>query len=187
MKTAVLTLLFCCLLTLPAAAQTGGQAAPAGNLSNWLRSAYTNTRNNLMKSAESFPDELYDIRPGPQKEVRTYGQIIGHVANFNYRWCSQAKGEKNPVEGNDLEKISTKAGLVKALRDAFSYCDAVYAGMTDASGVEIIQITQESGRQAQVPRMGLLIQNHAHNNEHYGNLVTYMRIKSIVPPSSQPR
>ena len=187
MRTVFPALLFLCLLTPPIGAQTGQQAAPGGNVSNWLRNAYTNTRNNLLKSAESFPDELYDMRPGPQKEVRTYGQIIGHVANFNYRWCSQAKGEKNPVEGNDLEKISTKAGLVKALHDAFSYCDAVYASMTDASGAEIIQVTQESGRQAQVPRMGLLIQNHAHNNEHYGNLVTYMRIKSIVPPSSQPR
>ncbi|MGD0965503.1 MAG: DinB family protein [Candidatus Acidiferrales bacterium] len=187
MKTLILAVLSACLLTIPAAAQTSEQAAPKDELSRWLLHAYTNTRNNLIKSAESFPDELYGMRPGPQKEVRNYGQIVGHVANFNYRWCSQAKGEKNPHEGNDLEKITTKAELVKALQDAFSYCDPVYAGMTDASGLEVIPITQENGRPAQVPRMSLLIQNHAHNNEHYGNLVTYMRIKGIVPPSSQRR
>lgn len=187
MKRVCLALLSCCLLAIPAVAQTSEQSAGKGELSSWLRNAYTNTRNNLMKSAESFPENLYDMQPGQQKEVRNYGQIIGHVANFNYRWCSQVKGEKNPNEGNDLEKIGTKAGLVKALHDAFSYCDPVYAGMTDAAAIEIITITQENGKQSQVPRMSLLIQNHAHNNEHYGNLVTYMRIKGIVPPSSQRR
>jgi uncharacterized damage-inducible protein DinB len=179
--------MWCSLLALPAAAQTGEPGAARKDLSSWLRNAYTNTRNNLLKSAEAFPEDQYNMRPGPQQEVRTYGQIIGHVANFNYRWCAQAKGEKNPNEGNDLEKVSTKAGLVKALQDAFNYCDPVYAGMTDSAATEIIQITQESGKQAEVPRMGLLIQNHAHNNEHYGNLVTYMRIKGVVPPSSQRR
>ena len=187
MKTIVLAATYCCLLAFTAMAPASAQTSPDNELSKWLHNAYTNTRNNLMRSAESFPEDLYEMRPGPQKEVRTYGQIIGHVANFNYRWCSQAKGEKNPNEGNDLEKISTKAGLVKALHNAFSYCDPVYAGMTDASAAEIIQITQENGKQARVPRMSLLIQNHAHNDEHYGNLVTYMRIKGIVPPSSQRR
>jgi uncharacterized damage-inducible protein DinB len=144
-------------------------------------------RNNILKSAEKVPEDLYSLRPGSQTEVRTFGRIIGHLANFNYLWCSQAKGEKNPGQGTDFEKVATKAGLVKALNDAFSYCDGVYAGLTDSSATEIIQITQENGREAHVPRMSLLIQNYGHNNEHYGNLVTYMRIKSIVPPSSEPR
>ena len=133
MKRVCLALLCCCLLGIPASAQTSVQNTGKDELSRWLKNAYTNTRNNLMKSAESFPEKLYDMQPGPQKEVRNYGQIIGHVANFNYLWCSQVKGEKNPNEGNDLEKIGTKAGLVKALNDAFSYCDPVYAGMTDAA------------------------------------------------------
>jgi hypothetical protein len=76
---------------------------------------------------------------------------------------------------------------LKALNDAFTYCDSAYAALTDASGAEVIDITQESGRQARVPRMGLLMLNYGHNNEIYGNLVTYLRIKSIVPPSSEPR
>jgi uncharacterized damage-inducible protein DinB len=119
--------------------------------------------------------------------VRTYGQIIGHLANFNYLWCSQAKQEKNPAQSKDFEKLETRAELTQALKDSFHYCDSAYASLTDASGLEMIQITQENGKEARVPRMSLLILNNAHNNEHYGNLVTYMRIKSIVPPSSQPR
>ncbi len=187
MRIILRAMLGCCLLALPSVAQTIEQPAHKMELAAWLRGAYTNTRSNLIKSAENFPEDLYGMRPGPQKEVRTYGQIIGHLANFNYLWCSQAKGEKNPDEGNDFEKVSSKAGLVKALRDAFSYCDSVYAGMNDTSGLETIQITQENGRVARLPRMSLLILNHTHNNEHYGNLVTYMRIKGIVPPSSQRR
>jgi uncharacterized damage-inducible protein DinB len=174
------------LLAIPAAAQTE-QQPPANPLSTWLRNAYTNNHNIIMRSAEKMPEENYGMRPGPQEEVRTFGQQVGHIANYNYLWCSQAKGEKNPNAGNNLEKLTTKAELVKALNDAFAYCDSVYAFLTDTSGMEMIDITQESGRQTRNLRMALLILNYGHNNEIYGNLVTYLRIKSIVPASSEPR
>ena len=105
----------------------------------------------------------------------------------NFLWCSQAKGEKNPNAGNNLEKLNTKAEFLKALNDAFAYCEGVYASLTDASGLEMVDITQESGRQTRNLRMALLILNFAHNNEIYGNMVTYMRMKDIVPASSEPR
>jgi len=119
--------------------------------------------------------------------VRTFGQIIGHLANFNYLWCSQAKGVKNPNEGRDLEKLASKAESTKALDDAFAYCDGVYRSLTDASAQQVVEITQENGSKARLNRVSLLVLNYGHNNEHYGNLVTYMRIKSIVPASSEPR
>lgn len=175
-----------CLLTIPAAAQTE-QQAPANPLSTWLRNAYTGNRNNIVRTAEKMPEEDYGLRPGPQQEVRTFGQQVGHVANFNYLWCSQAKGEKNPNAGNNLEKLTTKAEFIKALNDAFAYCDGVYAALTDASGTEMIDITQESGRQTRNLRMALLILNYGHNNEIYGSMVSYLRMKSIVPPASEPK
>jgi uncharacterized damage-inducible protein DinB len=187
MRKAIRVLLFVCSFAIPSMAQAPPRAASQDPLSTWLRNAYMGNRNNILKSAEKVPEDLYGLRPGSQTEVRTFGRIIGHIANFNYLWCSQAKSEKNPGQGTDFEKVTTKAGLVKALNDAFSYCDGVYAGLTDSSATQIIQITQENGRETHVPRMSLLIQNYGHNNEHYGNLVTYMRIKSIVPPSSEPR
>ncbi|HVB56004.1 MAG TPA: DinB family protein [Candidatus Acidoferrales bacterium] len=186
MKKIILALLLGCLLTLPALAQTG-QGSSNGALATWLNNAYRTNRTNILKSAENAPEDIFGMRPGPQMEVRTYGQIVGHLANFNYLWCSQAKGEKNPNAGNNFEKVTTKDGLVKAIQGAFNYCDGVYDALTDASGMQMVEITQENGRKAEVPRMSLLILNYGHNNEHYGNLVTYMRIKSIVPPSSQPR
>src|SRR5437016_6569260 len=177
------------LLATPAAAQTGGQsgATPANPLATWLRNAYMGNRNVIVRSAEKMPEENYGMRPGTQQEVRTFGQQVGHVANYNFLWCSQAKGEKNPNAGNNLEKVSTKAEFLKALNDAFAYCDGVYSALTDASGTEMIEITQESGRQTRNLRMALLILNFAHNNEIYGNMVIYMRMKDIVPTSSEPR
>ena len=173
-------------LAVPAAAQQGQQPPPT--VAAYVRNAYTGNKNNIQRSAEKMPEEFFGLRPGPQEEVRTFGQHLAHVANFNFLWCSQAKGEKNPNAGNNLEKtLTAKADIIKALNDSFAYCDPAYAALTDASGMEVVDITQESGRQVRQPRMALLIMNLAHNNELYGNLVTTMRMKSIVPPSSEPR
>jgi hypothetical protein len=101
-------------------------------------------------------------------------------------WCSQAKGEKNPNPGN-LDKLTSKAEILKVLNDAFAYCDSAYSGLTDASGAEVIPITQENGRQTRNLRLGLLILNYGHNNEIYGSMVAYLRMKDIVPPASEPR
>ena len=162
--------------------------APAAKdpMATWLRNAYRNNRNYIARTAEKVPEEMLAVRPGAQTEVRTFGQILGHIANFNFLWCSQAKGEANPNAGNDLEKATSKAVLVKGVNDSLTYCDGVYAALTDASGQETLTITQENGRQTQSLRMALLVLNYGHNNEHYGNLVTLMRMKNMVPPSSEP-
>jgi uncharacterized damage-inducible protein DinB len=188
MSKVLIAVLFGSLLATTAAAQTGGQgASPANPLSTWLRNAYMGNRNVIVRSAEKMPEENYGMRPGTQQEVRTFGQQVGHIANYNFMWCAQAKGEKNPNAGNNLEKLNTKAELLKAVNDAFAYCEGVYSSLTDASGLEMVDITQESGRQTRNLRMALLILNYGHNNEIYGNMVTYMRMKDIVPASSEPR
>jgi len=174
------------LLALPLAAQARPQAPPK-DLSSWLRNSYAMNRKFIARTAEKMPEEFYGIRPGAQLEVRTFGQLIGHLANFNYRWCSDAKGEKNPMEETDFEKLAAKADLVKALNSALAYCDSAYAMLTDANSMDVVQGTRDDGTKAPVLRISRFISNLAHNNEHYGNLVTYLRIKSIVPPSSEPR
>ena len=173
------------VLTVSAHAQTP-PPAQQNPMSTWLRNAYMGNRNNIVRTAEKMPEEFYDMRPGAQQEVRTFGQQVGHVANYNFLWCSQAKGEKNPNTQN-LEKLGAKADFLKAVKDAFAYCDGVYEALTDASGAEVIDITQESGRQTRNLRMGLLTLNYGHNNEIYGSMVVYMRMKNIVPPASEPR
>src|SRR6266478_8914783 len=173
------------LLGVPASAQAP-QPAQANPMSIWLRNAYTGNRNNIVRSAERMSEEFYAMRPGAQQEVRTFGQQVAHVATYNFLWCSQAKGEKNPSSGN-LDKLTSKAEILKVLNDAFTYCDSAYGALTDASGAEVVDITQENGRQTRNLRMGLLTLNYGHNNEIYGSMVVYLRMKNIVPPASEPR
>jgi uncharacterized damage-inducible protein DinB len=174
-------------LAMSIAVQTTNAQPRANPVSTWLKGAFTNNKNNILRTAEKMPEENYGMRPGAQQEVRTFGQQLGHVANYNFLWCSQAKGEPNPNAGNDLAKLTSKADLLKALNDAFTYCEGAYSALTDASGAEIVDITQESGRQTRNPRMALLILNFGHNNEIYGSMVSYLRMKNIVPPASEPR
>ena len=146
-------------------------------LTSWNKIAYTRVKGILVRSAEKMPEENYTFKP--VDTVRSYGQIVGHVADAQYLFCSLAMGEKGP--SLDIEHTKTsKADLVAALNTAFAYCDKAYASMTDASAVQTIKLF---GNDA--PRMSALIVNNMHNMEHYGNLVTYMRIKGIVPPSSE--
>src|ERR1700744_3405387 len=159
---------------------------PANPMSAWLRNAWMGNRNNIVRTAEKMPEENYGMRPGTQTDVRTFGQQVTHVATFNFLWCSQAKGEKNPSPGN-LDKLTAKADIGKVLNDAFTYCESAYNALTDAPGAQTIDITQENGRQTKSLRMGLLTLNYGHNNEIYGSMVAYLRMKDIVPPASEPR
>jgi uncharacterized damage-inducible protein DinB len=169
----------------PPASQQPAAPRPATPVSTYLKNYYMQSRNFLAKAAEKMPEENYGMRPGSQEEVRTFGQIIGHVANANMLFCSRAKGEKSPAT-TDFEKVTAKADLVKGLNDSFAYCDALYNTLTDASLMETVTLTGQNGQQVLVIRAQPLITNVAHNNEHYGNLVTYFRIKAMVPPSSEP-
>ena len=146
-------------------------------LSAWNKIAYARVKDILLKSAEKMPEENYSFKP--VDTVRSYGQIVGHVADAQYLFCSIALGETNPAPNNEHTKTS-KADLIAALTTAFAYCDKAYDGMTDATAVQTIKLF---GNDA--PRLSALTVNNMHNLEHYGNLVTYMRIKNIVPPSSE--
>ena len=151
--------------------------APDNPLSTFNKVAYRRVKDILLRSAEKMPEENYSFKP--VDTVRSYGQIVGHVADAQYLFCSIALGEKNP--GLKIEQTKTsKADLIAALKDAFAYCDKAYDGMTDASAIQMVKLF---GNDA--PRLGALTVNNMHNMEHYGNLVTYMRMKNIVPPSSE--
>ena len=121
-------------------------------------------------------NENYGFKPAPR--VRTFGQILGHVAEEQYFFCSSVKGEQKAA---DVEKAKTsKADLLATLRDSFAYCDAAYDGVTDATAIQMIKVGQ-----SQHTRLRMLWGNTVHDNSHYGNLVTYLRIKGLVPPSTE--
>jgi uncharacterized damage-inducible protein DinB len=154
-------------------------AQTADPLSAGNKGVYNIAKGNLIKAAEKMPEENYGFKPTP--EVRSFGQIVGHVADAQYMFCSTALGEKNPAPGIEKSK-TTKADLVQALNDAFAYCDKAYNGMTDAHAAEMVKMFGQERA-----KLTVLAFNAAHDFEHYGNLVTYMRMKGLVPPSSEGR
>jgi uncharacterized damage-inducible protein DinB len=173
-------------VTLPAAsAQTTDAGYPdelSPSLASSTKAMHAMIRRNLAEAAENMPANEYAFRPTPQ--VRTFGQIIGHVVDANFFFCSQVAGEKSPATA-DYEQITDKAALVKALNDSLVYCDRVYAATTDANFIQPVQIANVMGTgSTKTVRGAMLMYNITHNNEHYGNLAVYMRLKGHVPPST---
>jgi uncharacterized damage-inducible protein DinB len=139
--------------------------------------AYGQVKIWLTASAEKMPEQNYSFKP--TDAVRSFGQVVGHVADAQYLFCSIALGEKDP--GLKIEQTKTsKADLIAALKDAFAYCDKAYEGMTDASVTQTVKLFG-----GDMPKPIVLEVNNMHATEHYGNLVTYLRLKNIVPPSSE--
>ncbi len=131
----------------------------------------------VIAAAEKMPEENYSFKPTP--EVRSFGQLVGHLADSQYYFCAQATGDANP--GGGIEKSKTgKMELVAALKEAVAYCGKTYAAMTDAKGGEMVKLMNFD-----VARLAVLSANTAHDYEHYGNMATYMRLKGIVPPTSE--
>lgn len=169
----LLSAMLLCLLALPAFSQE----KPENPFSTVNKHSYERTKGILLRSAEKMPEENYSFKPA--ETVRTYGQIIGHLADAQYLFCSTASGEKNP--GLNIEKTKTsKADLIAALKEGFAYCDKVYDSMTDATSMQTVSFFGNN-----LPKFAVLNISVGHNMEHYGNLVTYMRIKGIVPPTSE--
>jgi uncharacterized damage-inducible protein DinB len=165
------------LLTLALFLAPAGLAAQQGPVVQSLAGLHQTPKNYIMATAEMLSDDIYAFQP--TDEVRTAGQILAHIAGAQYNFCSVAAGEANPNSENFEETRTTKAQIVAALEQGFAYCDQVYAGMTDARGVEMRSLFGQ-----QMAASAVLAFNTGHNFEHYGNLVTYMRINGITPPSS---
>ena len=165
------------LLPVALGAQGAAPAAGANPATQAVKGQFGMVKGVVARTAEKVPEELYSFKPTP--EVRSIGQLLGHIADSQFGMCAAAAGEKPPQTG--IEKtFQSKAQLSKAIADSNAYCDQVIAGLNDAKGMEVIQFFT-----GPTPRLHVLTFNIAHSYEHYGNLVTYMRLKGIVPPSSE--
>ncbi len=152
-------------------------AAQGNDLSFEVKRDYESVRNYFIRAAEKMPEADYGFRPSP--DVRTFGQQVAHVADDQYNLCAPALGQTRRAAYTAIEKsLSKKAELVAALKDAFAYCDRAYGELTDASGAEPV-----TGRMR--TKFGMLNWNLWHTWEHYGNIVVYLRMKGLVPPSSE--
>lgn len=143
---------------------------------------YEGIKGFVLRSADKMPADQFDFQPTP--EVRSFGQILAHVADGNYMLCSPALGEPNP-SGTVMDRIEQdklgRDALMAKLKESFAYCDKAYARFTDANATDVLPFMTSKR-----PRVAIHWFHIAHAFEHYGNLVTYMRLKGIVPPSSEP-
>ena len=152
-------------------------APPANPITASEKGFYSFVSNAAVGAAQKMPEENYSFKPTP--DVRTFGQLVGHVADASYMFCSQAIGEANPAK--DIEKTKTsKADLVAALKDGVAYCNKALESMTDAKGSEMVKLFNFN-----LAKLTVFSINTAHTDEHYGNMVTYLRLKGIVPPTSE--
>jgi uncharacterized damage-inducible protein DinB len=151
--------------------------AQTGPVGASLKGLHDVTQTNITATATMLDEALYAFRP--TEEVRSMGQLLAHIAGAQFAFCSGAAGESNPNSENFEETRTTKAGIVEALEMGFAYCEEVYANTTDAKGAGAVNFFGSPNT-----AFGVLAFNSAHNYEHYGNLVTYMRLNGITPPSS---
>jgi uncharacterized damage-inducible protein DinB len=167
------------LLALLAVSATSlsAQVSGSGGAVAASRELWKEAHNYVLKTAEQLPDSLFGFKPTPA--VRSFGDLLGHVAGSEFMFCSAVLGDKARAE-DDIEKTAkTKAALVKAIKDAGTYCDKAYA-ITDAASTAPMGMFGGKGT-----KFYYLNMNTTHDWEHYGNLVTYLRLKGITPPSSQ--
>jgi len=156
----------------------GGQ--PIG-IAAGLQAAYNRIKGLVNQSAANVSEaDYYTFKPNP--DIRNYGQLWGHVANFHYGTCAQARGVPNPNQGVNLENtLTTKAATIKALADSFAFCDEAFNALTDQSAAEPLM----GGRGPARARGIVLNQIIEHDNEMYGIGTVYQRLKGIVPPSTE--
>lgn len=149
--------------------------APTPTLSAETKQAWTNIKGNLLKAANSMPEAEYSFRPTP--EIRTFGEMIAHIADSALRSCAGVRGEQQKAEAATKK---TKAELTAALKMSLDYCDAAYDSLTDVNAMEIVK----AGRGGRT-RAFALAYNTAHMNESYGYIAVYMRLRGVTPPSSE--
>jgi uncharacterized damage-inducible protein DinB len=142
-----------------------------------VKQSYTARKNHLMRSAEKMPDDAYSFKPTP--EMRSFGQLVAHIADAQMRTCAAVKGEQKQA---DAASKTTKTDLVAALKASFDECDSAFETINEASANEMIKMGNN-----QRSKLGALFFVTVHDNEEYGYLSVYLRLKGVTPPSSEPR
>jgi uncharacterized damage-inducible protein DinB len=172
----------CALSLSSTTVRVSAQAAPATQAAGTdatiasVKTLYEAVKGFVTKAAAMVPEDKYKYQP--TKEVRTMGALFGHVANATAMFCNTASGMQMPMAG-DAEKLASKAEIQKAMATAFSACDHAFQMINAGNANEGVKLFGQSHT-----RIGAMAFNNAHIYEHYGNIVTYMRINGMVPPSS---
>ncbi len=175
----VLTITSVALLAAAPAFAQMGQGGQKVTLAQGIQRGYDGVKRNITEMAENMPEEHYTYKP--HADSRMFGQLFAHAANSMYGSCAALKGVANPNQGKNLEELlKSKAEFVKALNDAYAFCDDAVKGLTDANVAELVKQGQN-----EVARGSIVANITSHNNEMYGTGAAYMRAKGLVPPSTE--
>ena len=170
------TILVCAMAGLMISTAALGQGS---SIPTEVQGNYARLKANILKAADKMPAENYSFKPTP--DIRTYARVVNHVTEAQLHIC----GAANNTDPSALAKVppetADKAAVVEALKASFAECDKAYAGLTDANMTDMLQ----AGPMGKRSRLGLLWGNLAHDNEQYATLSLYLRLKGLVPPSSE--
>jgi uncharacterized damage-inducible protein DinB len=181
MKRRILT---CVALLSIASSGLAQQPANDAPLSSYLRRSYAALSRDLAAAVETMPERAYGFRPaGAVKEVRTFGEIVVHILAVNDFVCSMGDGKPASKAPGDSGLTSNKTRLASLLNETNARCTEYLATLTDADLTQTIT-TGSGSRLLQAVRGNSIIFAIAHSNEHYGNLVTYLRASGLVPPAA---
>jgi uncharacterized damage-inducible protein DinB len=150
---------------------------PAAHVTE-AKSRYFSVRDNLQKAAEAMPEESYSFKP--TADIRSFGELMAHIADAQAGICGSAAGSMKPVNAG---KMTAKADIVAALKASSEACTAAYEGTTESNA----NTDAAMGQRMKSTRLGLLEYNTGHDLEEYGYAAVYLRLKSVVPPTSAPR
>jgi hypothetical protein len=139
------------------------------------KQVFAGVKTNVVKLAEKMPEDSYSFRASP--DIRTFGELMAHIADAQTRMCSMASGETK--QANAASK-KTKAEIVAALKESVATCDSAWDSITPDNALQMIKF-----RNTDRTKIGTLIYNTVHSNEEYGYGAVYLRVKGIVPPSSE--
>jgi len=157
------------------------QTPPVGQkftLSGNMLRGYQNLQRNLLEAAEKMPEPDYAFKPTP--EIRPFGQLVAHVALSQFGGCAALKGEDSPQKDAKEEATRTKAELISLLKASTAYCDPVLNALTDETMVQLVEIGQNEAAKGLI-----LASTNSHGNEMYGTMAVYLRLKGIVPPTTE--
>jgi hypothetical protein len=152
-----------------------------------LQGSYGGLKGMVGAVAAKMPEPDYGSKPSAMPEVRTFGQVIAHIAESQFDVCARVKSVPNPMQGRRLEQdLKSKADVEKALADSFAFCDEAFSATTDENNVQPVRM-QFGPRVVELPRVSVLYGLLAHTSEMYGVGTVYLRAKGLVPPASEPQ
>lgn len=161
----------------PPAAPPAPQKFP---LTQYLLRGFDGVQRNILEAAEKMPEENYSFRPTP--EIRPFGQVVAHIALSRFGACSALKGQENPHKGDKEDQSRTKAEVIALLKDGYALCSDAFKALTDES---LTQFVKMGTSQNEVAKGLLLASENSHSNEVYGTMAVYLRLKGLVPPSTE--